>query len=38
PELDWEALIGNSEYGYFDAEQNWIWTGYFDEDNKWVST
>ncbi|ALA30442.1 terminal organelle protein P200 [Mycoplasmoides pneumoniae] len=37
-ELDWEALIGNSEYGYFDAEQNWIWTGYFDEDNKWVST
>ncbi|WP_308189463.1 terminal organelle assembly protein TopJ [Mycoplasmoides pneumoniae] len=33
---DWEAMIGNPEYGYFDAAGEWNWKGFFDEAGQWV--
>ncbi|WP_462218061.1 DnaJ domain-containing protein [Mycoplasmoides genitalium] len=33
---DWEALVGDTRYGYFDETGDWSWKGYFDEQGKWV--
>ena len=34
----WEKYVGDTDYGYFDADDNWNWTGYFDADQNWTST
>ncbi|AFP76121.1 putative cytadherence-associated protein [Mycoplasmoides gallisepticum NC96_1596-4-2P] len=32
----WEQFVGVEGYGYYDENEEWVWTGYFDEDNKFI--
>ncbi|WP_245576632.1 EAGR box-containing protein [[Mycoplasma] imitans] len=32
----WEQFIGIEGYGYYDENNEWIWTGYFDEENNFI--
>ncbi|WP_267128820.1 EAGR box-containing protein [Mycoplasma tullyi] len=32
----WEQFIGVEGYGYYDENEEWVWSGYFDEDNNFI--
>ncbi|WP_052663077.1 terminal organelle assembly protein TopJ [Mycoplasmoides pirum] len=31
----WTKFVGNPDYGYYDSNNDWQWSGYFDENQNW---
>ncbi|MDC4182362.1 EAGR box-containing protein [Mycoplasma bradburyae] len=34
--LNWEDYVGVEGYGFYDENNEWVWTGYFDENNVFI--